>query len=164
MKDNETTKQNLIKTCIQFIKFGIVGVGNTLISYVTYTLLVLAGVYYIIANIIGFIVSTLNSFYWNNRYVFTKEKNEKRNIWAALVKTYISYGFTGIILENVLLYLLVDIAGVSKFLAPVVILLATVPLNFLLNKFWSFRGKKESAQKPQLSKDEQHDKEGEADK
>lgn len=129
----------MIKTLLQFIKFGIVGFLNTIISYVIYALLTYLGVYYVISNIIGFIASVLNSFFWNNRYVFKKSDDEKRNPWWTLVKTFLAYSSTGLVLANVLLVLFVDKLEISKYIAPTIILVVTIPLNFLINKFWSFK-------------------------
>jgi putative flippase GtrA len=116
-----------------------VGLSNTAINYGVYTALVYFSVYYIVANTIAFVVSVLNSFFWNNKFVFTKNKDEKRNTGKAIVKTFITYSFTGLILSNILLYLLVNTANISKYIAPLFILAVTVPLNFILNKFWAFR-------------------------
>jgi len=38
-----------------------------------------------------------------------------------------------------LLWLWTDVIGISKFLAPLISLLITVPVNFLMNKFWTFK-------------------------
>ena len=130
------------ETVVQFIKFGLVGVSNTLISYVTYALLVYLGVPYIIASICGFVVSTLNAFFWNNGFVFKKQEDEKRNLWKALVKTFLSYAGTSLVLHNILLVFFVEILHISKYIAPLISLVITIPLNFLLNKFWSFKGEK----------------------
>lgn len=51
---------------------------------------------------VGFAISVLWSFYWNNKFVFTVGNGQKRNLLKALLKTYILYGFTGIILNNIL--------------------------------------------------------------
>ena len=134
--------QKLKNFIVQFIQFGLVGVSNTAISYGTYALLVYLGVPYILANVIAFVVSVLNSFFWNNRFVFKKDSNESRSTIKTLIKTFISYGMTGLILSNVLLILLVEKFGMSKYIAPLIILIITIPLNFLLNKFWAFRTKK----------------------
>ena len=40
---------------LQFIKFGIVGVSNTLIHYFTYLICICAGCHYLIASVIGFL-------------------------------------------------------------------------------------------------------------
>ena len=112
---------NLMATIKQFIKFGLVGISNTLISLGMYYLLYFLGVNYLIANTVGFVVSVLNSYYWNNKYVF--KKTQKGHL-KPLIKTFLSYGST---------------FSVSEVVAPVVTLVITIPLNFLMNKFWAFK-------------------------
>ncbi len=133
---------------VEFVKFGIVGVSNTAVSYVIY-LLVLFGCDkanfmvkydYLIATVVSFILSVLWSFYWNKKFVFKLEGGLKTTL-LALVKTYISYSFTGLFLSSVLAILWVEVLGISKMLAPILNLLISVPVNFLLNKFWAFKKK-----------------------
>lgn len=128
---------------VQFVKFGLVGVTNTLVYYACYSILVRLGCHYALANGIGFVISVLNSYLWNSLFVFKKdaEKDEgkKRSTAATLVKTFISYALTGLVLQTFLLHLLIDIAGISKYIAPLLCVCVTTPLNFLLNKFWTFR-------------------------
>ncbi|SDM38395.1 GtrA family protein [Lachnospira pectinoschiza] len=137
------------KSFVEFIKFGIVGLSNTVISYLLYliTLTILDKNHlcirydYFIANMVAFILSVLWSFYWNNKYVFTVNDGEERNIFAALIKTYMSYAFTGLFLTNVLAFLWVDILGVSKLISPLITLIISVPINFVMNKLWAFKSK-----------------------
>ncbi len=120
----------------QFIKFGMVGLSNTILSYVIYSFLVYIGLYYIISSVIAFFVSVLNSFYWNNKYVFKCHNN---HWFIALLKMTTSYAFTGLVLQNIFLFLFVEYLKVSKYIAPLIILIITVPLNFFINKYWSFK-------------------------
>lgn len=87
------------------------------------------------ANAIAFVVTVANSYFWNNRYVFSKTSSGHL---VALAKVYLCYGTTFVI-STFLLYLMVDILGISKYIAPILNLFVTVPLNFLLNKFWAFK-------------------------
>ncbi len=136
---------------MQFVRFGIVGVSNTVISYVIYALCllgfqkanILTGIDYLIAQIIQFVLSVLWSFYWNNKMVFTLKDGEKRSLWRALIKTYISYSFTGLFLNSALLVVWIKVMHVSEFVAPVINLIISVPLNFVINKFWAFRSQDE---------------------
>lgn len=143
-KDLTDKKRQTFK---EFLQFGLVGVSNTIISYLLYVVTLLlvskSGVKfdYIIANIVSWLLSVLWSFYWNNKFVFKKEEGEKRNIWAALFKTYVSYGFTGLILNNMLSVLWVSVLHISKMLAPIINLVISIPINFFMNKLWAF-GKK----------------------
>ena len=139
----DKTKQ----TFREFLQFGLVGVSNTIISYLLYVVTLMlvskSGITfdYIIANIVSWVLSVLWSFYWNNKFVFKKEEGEHRNICKALLKTYISYGFTGLILNNILSVLWVSVFHISKMIAPIINLIVSIPINFFLNKIWAF-GKK----------------------
>lgn len=138
------------ETLVQFIKFGIVGLSNTIISYVIYVVALLIFQNnkwipdwdYLIAQIIAFVLSVLWSFYWNNKCVFQKHEDTQRNLLQALLKTYISYAFTGLFLNSVLSLLWVEVLHINKLIAPIINLLISVPMNFILNKFWAFKEKK----------------------
>jgi putative flippase GtrA len=64
-------------------------------------------------------------------------------MWQALAKTYVSYSFTGLFLNSILLILWVKVLGISEYIAPIINLLVSVPLNFIINKFWAFKTKEE---------------------
>lgn len=126
---------------VQFVQFCVVGLSNTLISYLIYAAFVLLGWNYILGSIVGFVVSVTNSFYWNNKYVFKQENGKHRSILASYVKTFLSYAATGLILANILLVIWVEVLHLPELLGPIVSLLVTIPLNFILNKLWAFRNK-----------------------
>lgn len=124
---------------IQFIKFSIVGVSNTLISLaIYYVFLWINPALYLLGNILGWIVSVANSFLWNYLFVFHSEFKGFINLGKKLCKTYISYAST-FILSTVLLYIEVEILFLSAIICPIINLGITIPLNFILNKFWAFR-------------------------
>lgn len=156
---------------IQFIKFGIVGVSNTLVNYLVYVIFVALGVHYVIANALGFIISVLNAYFWGSRFVFKEDKTkEKRVWWKVLLKTYASYAL-GFGINTVLLILWIDLLNIgqyfgfvgdiigwasgfmgflpenmtaeeiSEIVAPVLNMFVTVPINFVVNKFWAYRQK-----------------------
>lgn len=99
---------------------------------------------FVAGNIVAFVLSVLWAFYWNNRYVFVIRDGEQRKIGKALIKTYLSYGFFGILLNNVLSWLRISVVGISKYIAPLINLIITVPLNFVINKFWAFKSDEKS--------------------
>ena len=140
-KDLTDKKRQTFK---EFLQFGLVGVSNTIISYLLYVVTLLlvskSGVKfdYIIANIVSWLHSVLWSFYWNNKFVFKKEEGENRNIWSALFKSYVSYGFTVLILNNILSVLWVSVLHISKMLAHIFNLVISIPINFFMIKLWAF--------------------------
>lgn len=148
----------------QFVKFSLVGVSNTLISEGVYALLVYFKVHYLLAQLIGFSLSVLNAYYWNSRYVFA-DNGAERVWWKMLAKTYLAY-FGGYLVNAFLLIFWIDILHISSWMEPAagwfaghgiesfdaqflgsvlaagINLLITVPMNFVVNKYWTFRQKK----------------------
>ncbi len=130
---------------LQFLRFGIVGLSNTAVSYTCNILtLKLLEPYalsrdYIAANTVAFLLSVLWSFYWNSRFVFHTEHRGKKMVALTLLKTYIAYSLTGLLLNNILSWLWITKLGISRYLAPLINIVICVPINFLMNKFWAFR-------------------------
>ena len=129
-------KENWRETLIQFIKFGIIGASNTIVSTsIYYVFIWMNPKLYFVGNVAGWIVSVFNSFYWNNRFVF---KNSEYSWWQKLLRTYMAYGGS-FLLGSITLAIMVSGLGVSEWLAPWINMIVTIPLNFILNKFWAFK-------------------------
>ena len=129
----------------QFIKFTIVGASSSIVAYLIniLTLLILKPYNlswdYFAGNISSFLLSVLWSFFWNSKYAFRLEDGETRNPWNALLKTYATYAFTGLVLNNVLSYIWIDMMGISKIIAPLINMVIGLPINYVLNKIWAFK-------------------------
>ena len=98
---------------MQFVKFGIVGVSNTLLTFIVYTILLkVFGVWYLAASAVGFIVGATNGFLLNRRWTF------REHVGDALtpVRWAIVQG-CGLAINLGLLYLFVSEAGLDKLLA-----------------------------------------------
>ena len=127
-----------------------VGVTNTLVSYLINIMMLMTlrnfnlSFDYMIANVTAFLLSVLWSYYWNSKKVFTLSKGEKRSKGKTLLKTYVSYAFTGIVLNNVLSTIWIQVLGISKYLSPILNLPFSMPVNFLMNKLWAYSKKKDS--------------------
>ncbi|MEG1427560.1 MAG: GtrA family protein [Oscillospiraceae bacterium] len=129
-------KKSIREIITQFIKFGIVGLSNTGISLAIYYVFIFINKdLYIVGNTVGFFVSVLNAYYWNHKYVF---KSGQKGHFKPLLKTFTAYGST-FLLSTVLLYVMVNLLHISEIIAPLLNLLITIPLNFLLNKFWAMK-------------------------
>jgi len=132
---------------LQFVKFGLVGVSNTLISYGTEMLcyyILFANskwdeqIKIIVISVLAFVISVTNSYYWNNKYVF--KTGNKKSLWEHAVtygKTVMCYSLTGLVFAPLMKMYLSGI-GVPYWFASLVTLIVTIPVNFVLNKFWAF--------------------------
>lgn len=129
----------------QFVKFGFVGASNTVISLAVYELCVRLGLHYLAANAVGLVISVVNAYYWNNRCVFGDGAKKTFSQHArGYLKSLAAYGGT-FLLDSALLAFWVEAARVPAALAPVLNLLITIPLNFFINKYWTFGKKKGNA-------------------
>ena len=134
---------------VQFIKFGMIGTLNTVLNYI----ITEVGYYILkekvgdnslalqISQTIGFIITVFISFLLNNTFVFRKEEGQQRNPFFTLIKTYIAYSFTGVFLNNVLVYIEINMIHMSALIAPVINLVVDVPINFFMNKLWAYKVK-----------------------
>ena len=124
---------------LQFVKFGMVGAVNTALSY-----LISNGGYYLfhlheqLSNLISFLVTVLISYLLNSRFVFRQTEENAQPWYRALAKVYASYGLTELALTGVLLFIQERLMGIPHFVATFVNLCVTIPLNFVLNKFWAY--------------------------
>lgn len=132
----------------QFFRFGIVGFTNTVLGYAIYagtlTLFKALGWFpgfdYTIAQAMDFLLTVPWSFYWNNRVVFVEGTlRNRRAILVGLLKSYAMYCSTGLILCEILLVVWVRYLGISEYIAALINLLITIPLNFVLSRIWVFR-------------------------
>ncbi|MGN0287711.1 MAG: GtrA family protein [Atopobiaceae bacterium] len=123
----------------QVFKFGIVGVSNTIISYVVYAVLVFFGMHYLVANVIAYFAGVVNSFIWNSKFVFKAEDDPNRNPAKVFVKTLAASAFTGLVINNLLLILWVNVLNLSEYIGPILNLAVTFPLNYVLNKYWAYK-------------------------
>jgi putative flippase GtrA len=120
---------------IQFVKFGIVGVSNTLITFAVYGLLLkVFGVWYLAASAVGFIAGATNGFLLNRRWTFSGHVGDA----LTPVRWAIVQG-CGLGINEGLLYLFVHDARLDKLLAQVFATSVVTITTFFANRAWTFR-------------------------
>jgi putative flippase GtrA len=120
---------------VQFVKFGIVGVANTLLTFAVYTLLLkVFGVWYLAASAIGFVVGTINSFLLNRRWTF------RGHVADALTPVrWTVVQCCGLGINEGLLYVFAHEAQLDKLLAQAFATAVVTVSTFLANRAWTFR-------------------------
>ena len=124
---------------IQFIKFAVIGVSNTLVSLIVYYIFVFIDpALYIVGNTVGYAAGVLNSYFWNERFVFDRKGQSHLK---GIFKMYLSSIFI-YLLNTGMLFVLVHFIGISEKIAPLIVACVLLPCNFLINKFFTFRQRK----------------------
>ena len=130
----------------QFAGFAGVGFTSGVVNLAVYNAVLFAmrhfGILpeydYLVALLAGYFISVLWAFILNRRFVFTDKASRRVGWFGALIRTYISYAFTGILLSSLLSIFWIEFACLPKQIISVLNDLVCFPINFLLVKYWSF--------------------------
>ena len=129
---------------VQVALFALVGFSSALVNLGVYNLIlwglrslgVFFGFDFLIAQFFGFVISVAWAFFFNRRYVFRAPGAPWKE---SLIKVYIAYSLTGIGLSSLLSLLWVYVFEIPKEVLSILNDCLCFPVNFLLNKYWSFR-------------------------
>ncbi len=122
-------------TLVQLVKFGLVGVSNTVLTFAVFTLLLkVFGVWYLAASAIGFAVGATNGFLLNRRWTFREHVGDS----LTPVRWAIVQG-TGLGVNVALLYVLVDHVGLDELVGQACATAVVTVSTFFVNRAWTFR-------------------------
>ncbi len=128
----------------QIKSYVIFGILTTLINYIVYIIAVkLFNIYYVIGNIIAWVVAVLFAFVTNKFYVFRSKKKNFEIIFNEFYKFTIARILTGL-METGLLWVLVDFLKQSDLIMKIITNIFVIISNFILNKFLVFKKQKGS--------------------
>jgi putative flippase GtrA len=121
---------------LQLVRFGLVGGVGFVVNVAVYALFVhSAGLDYRAASVVAWLVAVVNNFVLNRHWTF--DAREGRAHFQAMRFLVVSLAAEAFSL--LLLTVLVQNAGIAKIPAQALAVAASMPLNFLGNKLWSFR-------------------------
>ncbi len=119
----------------QAVKFGIVGVGNTLITaFVIWLMLKVCGFSDYISNVTGYGVGVLNSFVWNRCWTFHSAAGWKRSAVRFGIVFGISYLF-----QLGVLFVLNATLEIDPYYNQLLAMVFYTIANFILNKVYTFK-------------------------
>jgi putative flippase GtrA len=124
-----------VKLVVQFLKFGIVGVSNTLLAFAVYTVLLkVFGVWYVAASGIGFAAGAVNGFLLNRRWTFREHVGDALTpVRWAIVQS------CGLALNLGLVYVFVHDLGLDELVGQIPTTAIVTVLTFAANRSWTFR-------------------------
>ncbi len=121
---------------LQLVRFGLVGGVGFAVNLAVYTLCVHGiGIDYRVSSVVAWLVAVINNFVLNRHWTFDASDGRARfQAIRFLVVSLVAEAFS-----LLLLTLFVQGVGLPKVPAQALAVAASMPLNFLGNKLWSFR-------------------------
>jgi putative flippase GtrA len=116
----------------QLGRFLVVGVTNTIVSVVVYTVLLALGTPYLVAAPIAFLAGAVNGYILNRRWTFAARDTMRARA------LYLCVAAGGTIATSLLVALFVAL-GLGEIGAFVLTIPPVTVLTFLANRHWTFR-------------------------
>jgi len=128
----------------QFIKFCFVGGSGVIVNLVVFNLTLLVWrtsggdtprVAIYLGNALGFVVSVLTNYYLNRRWTFRSKGAVSRELPKFFTVSVIAY-----VANLGILTLCLSVLNLSANPSQIIAIACVMPINFIMNKLWSFRG------------------------
>jgi putative flippase GtrA len=119
----------------QVQRFSLVGVLNTLVDFLVFTLLVQVGLHYVASQAVSYGCGLVSSFLLNRSWTFRSQRADDR----LLVPRFLIVNLCAWAVLELALLALVGRAGLPAVLGKVLATPLSLAVNFLGNRYWVFR-------------------------
>lgn len=129
----------LKKEYIRILRFGTVGVLNTVVDFLVFS--VLSGflqIHYSAGQIAAYSAGTLNSFLLNKFWTFEKKRFENKETGRQFIK-FISINLISLWATVKSLEYLIETIGMNLYIAKILIIIISLTINYLGSRLWVFR-------------------------
>jgi putative flippase GtrA len=133
--DNKNDRSSRLEILKQFMRFNIIGVLNTTLTYGIYAGLVAVGVHPLVAVVLEYAFGIVFSYMLNKRFTFKLKKRAGLGMFARMVAAYLPM----LLLNAVLLWIIVDILHWNKYLGQAAALAFVSVLSFAAQRIFVFR-------------------------
>jgi putative flippase GtrA len=120
---------------IQLLRFCAVGASGYAVNLAVFWICVeLAGLHYLLAATLAFVVAVSNNFWWNRHWTFKARSGAAR----FQAPRFFAVSILAFLVAAAVLELLVSVVGLPEVAAQAIAIVVATPLNFIGNKMWSF--------------------------
>ena len=123
---------------VQAVKFGLVGVINTLVDYLSYTLLLFIPFFeenYVLAQIIGYSLGLCNSLVLNKRWTFAQREPMTHRQLAC----FLAVNLAALAASTGILVLSQERLQMNRYIGQAISVVGSMAVNFVGNKLLVFR-------------------------
>jgi putative flippase GtrA len=131
---------------LQFVRYGVVGASNTLLTLFVYTRLLGMGLHYLEAFAPAFAAGALNGYTLNRIWTFDGACARRAD-----VARYVSVQLAGLGMNAVALIVLIEVVGFDRVAGQVIGGGGVSVLTFVLNRQWVFRAGAAGPERPRRS-------------
>lgn len=142
-------KEKTKTTAVQLVKYGLVGVSNSLITLcVIFVCNEILGMKLMLADVIGYVAGVINSFVWNKNWVFKSHNHRLRYELSLFVIGFLlcfALQFVTVIaLRNPMKALEISVLGIpsdilGEYIAVCIGMAVYTLSNFVFNRCLTFR-------------------------
>ena len=129
-----------MRESVRIVRFCVIGTLNALITAVVIGVMMKgAGADYLLANVLAYMVAQTHNFVWSKFWIFPLDTTYKKSsTWrqVLLFSVAVALAYS---LQFLFLLLLVEVFGVDEYLAQFLGLLVYGAVNYLVNKYITFR-------------------------
>ncbi len=130
--------EQLKKLAAQAVKFGLVGVVNTLVDMGVYALLMLVPLfrrYYVVAQVLGYCAGVTNSLVMNKRWTFAQREPMSKKQLAF----FLLINLAALLVSTGVLVLTQERLGLGRFVGKAIAVVCSLGVNFTGNKLFVFK-------------------------
>jgi putative flippase GtrA len=110
----------------------VVGVANTVLSFIAYRLLLALGAWYVLAAPVAFAVGAVNGYILNRRWTFAARDTSRSRVLYVVVQV------VGAVSTSLLVPFCVRVLGTGRTWAYLVAIPPVTLLMFIANRLWTF--------------------------
>lgn len=125
------------------INYLIFGFLAFVLNYILYFLFADAiAMHYMAATVLSWVLTVVFAYWTNRTFVFKSQNKEAGAVWKEFI-SFIGARVATEVLEVVLMYVMVDMAGVNDKISKLVCQTIVILANYVLSKIWIFKDQAE---------------------
>lgn len=119
----------------QAIKYGVVGISNTIVTAVViWVMMKCLGLSDVASNVVGYLAGVLNSFIWNKQWTFNSKAGWRKSGLRFGLVFLVCY-----ILQLGFLFILNACTGLDPYYNQLIAMVFYTVINFIFNKVYTFK-------------------------
>ncbi len=122
---------------INYLIAGGLTVLVTVLSYAFFTKIL--HIYYIVSNILAWIVAVIFAYVVNRRFVFQSKSSKRARVKE--IRNFFIFRLLSLLIDTILMYLLVDIFRINDLISKMIVQIVVIVLNYIFSKFFIFKEK-----------------------